>query len=300
MVRTRTQHDVKTGGIVTRMTDDGDKLCTAVHGTGYRRSLLLEPTFNETTNPIKNYPSYQYVHIAVNYLLLHPQPTQQPMGKSLQWILIATVGHVFHISKTGPKMLVSRQIGTMAFILNTRRHPRVHLMKKPSTSMQHWHRPLHTKYSQSWSDETLSSSYYCSSIPIERDTSTSTRIQAIHNELNKLGIDAEEFESAVERSMSDKDDGYDIQYGRSAIRAYRSFVYSRLNHKLEEEVSNNNNRRQPPPPSDNLQVAAIRFARQIDFLIKRHKSHITDWVRHTDDTNGKTYTSAYIHSGMDV
>lgn len=72
-------------------------------------------------------------------------------------------------------------------------------------------------------------------------------------------------------------DGFDSRFGKSAIKAYRSYI--------------------DPKPSriesverENVDVASSRYARQIDFLSKRHRSREAEWVRHIDTAeHGRTF-----------
>ena len=105
------------------------------------------------------------------------------------------------------------------------------------------------------------------------------RTQLLHEQLEKLGIDADDLLRASRSALEDPTSGYDVNYGKSAIRCYRSFVSvkpSDLDFAGDgDELSNRNSFSQ-------LSAAAGRCARQVDFLIKRHKSHQTEWVRHHD------------------
>lgn len=83
--------------------------------------------------------------------------------------------------------------------------------------------------------------------------------------LNELDINAKELDEAATSSLEDPTLGYDGRYGKSAIRAYRSFLVS-----AKQAVSASNT------------AAASRCARQIQFLLNRHKSHQAEFVRHHD------------------
>ena len=98
-----------------------------------------------------------------------------------------------------------------------------------------------------------------------------TRRLLIDGKLRDLGIDAASLHSATHKAMSNPTAGYDGNFGRSAIKTYRSFLYPK---------SNNTN----ALPQDEQQLAAMAFrvAQQIDFLLKRHQSHREEWVRHND------------------
>ena len=101
------------------------------------------------------------------------------------------------------------------------------------------------------------------------------RFEALHVELRKLNINATKLQDANLQAVQNPTAGYDGRYGRSAIRAYRSFV--------EPKKADS---------SFDLSVLAARCARQIDFLVKRHKSHEAEWVRHSDAASqqGRTFS----------
>jgi len=97
------------------------------------------------------------------------------------------------------------------------------------------------------------------------------RITALHEQLSQLGIDAERLSNAVEESVTSLA-GNDPYYGKSAIKAYRTFVFprpSKTKAARDEDVG----------------TAASRCARQIDFLAKRNRSTEAEWVRHHDAEN---------------
>ncbi|KAL7554488.1 hypothetical protein ACHAWF_018522 [Thalassiosira exigua] len=100
------------------------------------------------------------------------------------------------------------------------------------------------------------------------DDARQMRKERLHHYLNELGVDAEVLSDAAIRSVTSTD-GFDPRFGKSAIKAYRSYI--------------------DPKPSraetiarENVDVAANRYARQIDFLSKRHRSREAEWVRHID------------------
>jgi tRNA G18 (ribose-2'-O)-methylase SpoU len=100
----------------------------------------------------------------------------------------------------------------------------------------------------------------------------SSRKYILHQSLLSIHVDADVLYNAALQSIENPTDGYDGRYGRSAIRTYRAFLFPK-----KEDVS--------PAQQDydlQLKAAAGRCARQIDFLVKRHKSHQADWVRHND------------------
>jgi hypothetical protein len=102
--------------------------------------------------------------------------------------------------------------------------------------------------------------------------STSTvpnkRAEILHEQLCLVGVNADGVHHAALRSIEDPTSGYDSDFGKSAIRTYRAFLYPKNKDELEDALM--------------LKVSAGRSARQIDFLIKRHLSHQTEWVRHHD------------------
>jgi 23S rRNA (guanosine2251-2'-O)-methyltransferase len=64
-------------------------------------------------------------------------------------------------------------------------------------------------------------------------------------------------------------DGFDARFGKSAIKAYRTYIDPRPS-------------KMAVIAKEDVNVGSNRIARQIDFLAKRHRSHEADWVRHTD------------------
>ena len=98
---------------------------------------------------------------------------------------------------------------------------------------------------------------------------------ALHVQLRNIGINAQELQDAAIRSATTTE-GYDPQYGRSAIRTYRKFIDPKSKHVELTRV------RDCDANGTELVAAAARCARQIDFLAKRFRSHEADWVRHTD------------------
>lgn len=92
------------------------------------------------------------------------------------------------------------------------------------------------------------------------------RMEALHEELSNLNIDATALQNANLQAVENSTTGYDGRYGRSAIRTYCSFVEPK---KADNKYSS-------------VSILAARCARQIDFLIKRHRSHEAEYVRHGD------------------
>jgi tRNA(Leu) C34 or U34 (ribose-2'-O)-methylase TrmL len=148
---------------------------------------------------------------------------------------------------------------------SSRGHICTHICTQPPTisrvsSRQTLYRPfLTTTYLQTDSDDQV--------------LSDSSRKHLLHQSLVSIHIDADELYDAALQSIENPTDGYDGRYGRSAIRTYRAFLFPK-----KDDVS-------PTTHEDynlKLKAAAGRCARQIDFLLKRHKSHQADWVRHND------------------
>jgi len=97
------------------------------------------------------------------------------------------------------------------------------------------------------------------------------RQELLQHNLERLDINATDLQKAVIQSMEDPTSGYDGRFGKSAIKTYRSFLYPKHASENLDDVQ--------------LRAAANRCARQISFLLQRHKSHQTSWVRHTDPSN---------------
>jgi tRNA G18 (ribose-2'-O)-methylase SpoU len=96
------------------------------------------------------------------------------------------------------------------------------------------------------------------------------RAQILHSALEQIGVDADRLSEASISSIQDPTAGYDSNYGKPAIKTYRAFVYPKKKIVIDNE------------DTVTLTAQAGRTARQVDFLIKRHKSHQTEWVRHHD------------------
>ena len=97
---------------------------------------------------------------------------------------------------------------------------------------------------------------------------TEKRRELLSSNLQELRIDADELDAAALGSIQDPLQGYDGRYGKSAIKTYRAFLFPKKDSGREDEIY--------------LKAAASRTARQIDFLLKRHRSHQADFVRHHD------------------
>ena len=100
----------------------------------------------------------------------------------------------------------------------------------------------------------------------EENLVTDERRSLLWKSLNELDIDAQELDQAAITSLENPTLGYDGRYGKSAIRTYRSFLFST---------------KQQPPTSSHA-AAASQCARQIQFLLNRHKAHEAEFVRHHD------------------
>ncbi|KAL3796868.1 hypothetical protein HJC23_008821 [Cyclotella cryptica] len=106
-----------------------------------------------------------------------------------------------------------------------------------------------------------------------KDESRENRKHALHLRLQQLGIDADALADAAFRSVATTD-GFDQRFGKSAIKAYRTYIDPRPSKMgvISREC---------------VDVGANRIARQIDFLAKRHRSREADWVRHTGKFFGR-------------
>jgi len=100
------------------------------------------------------------------------------------------------------------------------------------------------------------------------DAEREKREAALHKQLAVLGIDSVHLRKAAQIAATSMT-GYDPYYGKSAIKAYRTFIYPR-----PSKVS--------AVRGEDVEIAASRCARQIDFLAKRNRSHEAEWVRHHD------------------
>ena len=105
---------------------------------------------------------------------------------------------------------------------------------------------------------------------------TSKRRQLLSRSLSELLIDAGSLDEAALDSIQNPHNGYDGRYGKSAIRTYRAFLYPKQQHISDDDVQ--------------LEASANRCARQIDFLLKRHKSHQSEYVRHHDAASSERTT----------
>lgn len=96
------------------------------------------------------------------------------------------------------------------------------------------------------------------------------RKERLHFHLSELGVDAVALEDASFRSQTTME-GFDNRFGKPAIKSYRAYIDPKPSRA--EAVAR-----------ENVEVAANRFARQIDFLAKRHRSQAAEWVRHIDES----------------
>lgn len=108
------------------------------------------------------------------------------------------------------------------------------------------------------------------------------RKEMIRNSLLELNIDPELLDQSAIQSIENPIKGFDDRYGKSAIRAYRSFVYKNNDDDDTQEAEENDEEENSYRTSPHTIGAAARTARQIQFLINRHKAHQTEWVRNKD------------------
>jgi tRNA G18 (ribose-2'-O)-methylase SpoU len=107
------------------------------------------------------------------------------------------------------------------------------------------------------------------------------RLQMLHDKLILLGIDPKNLHTSAIQSIHDPSSGYDPEFGKSAIKTYRSYLTSSTTYGTSQSMD------------IQFQASASRCAQQIDFLIKRHRSSEADWVRHLDKSmTATTLTSA--------
>ncbi|KAI2490083.1 hypothetical protein MHU86_24503 [Fragilaria crotonensis] len=105
----------------------------------------------------------------------------------------------------------------------------------------------------------------------------SVRLATLHSQLSLLGVDANELHNSALQSIQDPSQGYDSRFGKSAIKTYRAYLTGST--ATTSTVDQNND------DMLQLQATASRVARQVEFLIKRHKSSEAEWVRHLDEDN---------------
>ena len=104
------------------------------------------------------------------------------------------------------------------------------------------------------------------------NASDSIRESTLHAQLSSLGVDATLLHGSALQSVQDPSQGYDVRFGKSAIKTYRAFLASTVGRENDLQ----------------LQAAASRCAQQVDFLMKRHKSSEAEWVRHVDTKEDRT------------
>ncbi|KAL3943423.1 MAG: hypothetical protein SGBAC_002505 [Bacillariaceae sp.] len=127
----------------------------------------------------------------------------------------------------------------------------------------------------------LRSRYSCSSQTLLFSSGTGSKkkedfspVELLKEQLKLIGVDAEALNDASLTSIQDPTAGYDGSFGKSAIKTYRAFAFPSTSDKKTDDDKIQDHVR--------LSAHAGRVARQVDFLIKRHKSHQTEWVRHHD------------------
>lgn len=96
----------------------------------------------------------------------------------------------------------------------------------------------------------------------------------LREQLSAAGVDADGIIAATLRSIEDPASGYDSTFGKSAIRACRAFLYP-------ANKGNDDDAEEEEDPIK-IKAAAGRTSRQVDFLMRRHISHQTEWIRHHD------------------
>lgn len=111
---------------------------------------------------------------------------------------------------------------------------------------------------------------------LDDDNTRQYRKERLHFYLHELNVNTTQLEDAALRSVTTTD-GFDIHFGKSAIKAYRSYIDPSPN-KVHVVLR------------ENVDVASNRYARQIDFLSKRHRSREAEWVRHIDTSSSRRRT----------
>jgi 23S rRNA (guanosine2251-2'-O)-methyltransferase len=153
--------------------------------------------------------------------------------------------------------------------LSQRRYDKLSQIRFMSSSSSN-HPNIGTSSEKSIHHET-SSSLLSTTIPEDSDINA-IRKELLHKSLFELNIDVNAISTAATESIQNPIGGYDGRFGKSAIRAYRSFVNSSLDQNSSENLDSK------------LNAMADRTARQIQFLMNRHKSHQMEWIRHHDTT----------------
>ena len=106
------------------------------------------------------------------------------------------------------------------------------------------------------------------------------RSSLMQGQLSQLNINSTALHDAAMQSIQNPIQGYNNEYGKPAIRCYRSFIYPKSNEGGGGGATT----------TDVVQqiAAASRCARQIEFLIKRHKSAQSELIRHVDTATERT------------
>ena len=162
---------------------------------------------------------------------------------------------------------------------------------------------LATNLSTSSSSESSESSTRRGSINSNTDYTSGVEEKLLMKHLGTIiGIsEAENLSLSVWKNLQDPLAGYDQRFGRPAIRTYRAFVLRKDKKKEGKKTGNrsdglddtdDNGDETSHFTSIKLDAAAGRCARQIDFLIKRHRSHETEWIRNHDPTSVDTIRSS--------
>mmetsp|Transcript_11398 Transcript_11398/g.17127 ORF Transcript_11398/g.17127 Transcript_11398/m.17127 type:complete len:376 (-) Transcript_11398:71-1198(-) len=105
----------------------------------------------------------------------------------------------------------------------------------------------------------------------------------LRRELFELGTSAESFDkliSAADAYTIEKE-GFDTYFGKSAIKAFRSYVKREQKRLHDGELSKG---------EEDPAVTARRTAIQIDFLAKRHRSRVSESVRCVDEAKKQRRT----------
>jgi 23S rRNA (guanosine2251-2'-O)-methyltransferase len=100
-------------------------------------------------------------------------------------------------------------------------------------------------------------------------TSVDFRKNLLRQQLVQLGCFnvVSDFENAVLLSIVEPTSGYDLKYGKSAIKTCQTFYYPKTIQSYD---------------TVQWEAAAMRTARQIEFLYKRHVAQQTQWIRNHD------------------
>lgn len=104
----------------------------------------------------------------------------------------------------------------------------------------------------------------------EHLNTSDVRRSILKDSLDKLQINSDAINTAMDEYILNPSSGYDGRFGKSAIRTYRSFVFPKRSSNTDPVL---------------LAAEAGRCARQIEFLLKRHHSHQAALVRHHDNEN---------------